>query len=155
MTEIFASSFPKSFLRKIIMSNKQPSLNKKLLAEKLLEYEVVRKDKNGNEKANGRKKIRAYNGMTKELATVIVNAIFDGDNGIIASALRDGHKVTIPGFGTFNTRYRNERDGTHPDPKLKENGKPKKITIPASWVVTFKVGKTLKNKAHDAARKNS
>jgi DNA-binding protein HU-beta len=133
-------------------SNKQQSLNKKLLAEQLLEYEVVRKDKNGKEKANGRKMIKNYNGMTKELATDIVNAIFDGDNGIIAKALHGGQKVTIPGFGTFNTRYRQERDGSHPDPKLKENGKPKKITIPASWVVTFKVGKTLKNKAHDSSR---
>ena len=122
------------------------SLNKKLIAESLLEYTVVRRDKDGNEKSS--KQIKNYRGMTKELATDIVNAIFDGENGIIASALHNGNKVTIPGFGTFDTRGRHEREGTHPSQKNKD-GTPKKIKIKKAWVVTFKVGKTLKKHANN------
>ena len=121
-------------------------LNKKSIAAALLEHEVTRVSKNGSVISKG--KIKDRRGMTKELATDIVNAIFDGESGIIASALQAGKKVTIPGFGTFNTRYRNQRDGTHPSEKDHQN-QPQKITIPSAWVVTFKVGKTLKENTNN------
>ena len=120
--------------------------------------------------------------ITKALSQEIITALFD-DSGIIADFLfakpapkrkasHTGNKVTIPGFGTFSTRYRKERDGIHPaynkndkkwkvpnaaDLNAKEIAKkekdlnkkyPKgKIKIDATYVVSFKAGKGLKERA--------
>ena len=68
-------------------------------------------------------------------------------DGIIAKHLLETKKsrsnfpkVTIPGFGTFGTRHRAERQGRHPS-----TGAP--LTIKATNVVTFKAGKGLKEGA--------
>ena len=93
-------------------------------------------------------------------------------------AKHSGNKVTIPGFGTFSTRFRKERDGIHPAynkndgkwnvpnaakltdkevaKKTKDLNKkyPKgKIKIDATYVVSFKAGKGLKERAHGKANK--
>jgi DNA-binding protein HU-beta len=78
-------------------------------------------------------------GLTQAKAAEVVDAIFNASKGIIAVELDAGHKVTIPGFGTFATRKRKERKGRNP-----ATGKP--ITIPARHYTTFKPGKTLKEK---------
>lgn len=150
------------------------NLNKKELSEAI--YWTV----NAGDKETGR--------ITKALSQEIVTALFD-ENGIIANFLfakpapkrkasHSGNKVTIPGFGTFSTRYRKERDGIHPaynknDGKwnvpnaAKLNAKeiakkeedlnkkyPKgKIKIDATYVVSFKAGKGLKERAHGQANK--
>ena len=72
------------------------------------------------------------------------------DDGIIAGHLlgtkrRRGEKgkgymypkVTIPGFGTFSVAHRAARTGKHPNTR-------KDIKIPATHVVTFRAGKSLK-----------
>ena len=56
----------------------------------------------------------------------------------IKSTLQSGQKVTIPGFGTFGTRERAERQGRHPS-----TGAP--LIIKATHVVTFKAGKQFKD----------
>lgn len=74
-------------------------------------------------------------------ATEIINTIFDATpgNGIIAVELDAGRKVTIPGFGTFGTRSRSERQGTNP-------ATGEAITIPARKYAFFKPGKTLRER---------
>jgi nucleoid DNA-binding protein len=127
-------------------------LNKKELAEALYWTinEHYRKDDG-----------TADNKLTKALSQDIISALFHED-GIIAeflfkkpapktkNAKHSGNKVTIPGFGTFVTRYRKEREGNHPDAKNHPN---KKIKIPATYVVSFRAGKGLKERAAKKAKK--
>ena len=56
----------------------------------------------------------------------------------ITAALKDGDKVSMVGFGTFETKTRAERIGRNP--KTKEE-----IKIAASRVPGFKAGKALKD----------
>ncbi len=56
----------------------------------------------------------------------------------ITAALTDGDKVSLVGFGTFETRQRAERIGRNPRTKAE-------IKIPATRVPGFKVGKALKD----------
>jgi len=55
----------------------------------------------------------------------------------IKSALEQGEKVSLVGFGTFYLRKRNARNGRNP-----RTGK--KIQIPRKCVVAFKPGKSLR-----------
>ena len=64
-----------------------------------------------------------------------VNAVLDS----IASALAAGDKVTLPGFGTFETRDRSARQGRNP-----QTGET--MEIAASTTVGFKPGAQLKQK---------
>ncbi len=73
-------------------------------------------------------------GMTKKLAGEAAEAVFD----CISKALAGGERVQIPGFGSFQISFRQERQGRNP--KTKEP-----ITIPASKSVRFKPGKALKD----------
>lgn len=73
-------------------------------------------------------------GVSKKEAEAVVMAAFDA----IAASLKDGEKVQIVGFGSFDVKSRGERVGRNP--KTKEP-----ITIPASKVPTFKAGKALKD----------
>src|SRR5207245_3291536 len=56
----------------------------------------------------------------------------------ISAALQKGEKVTLPGFGTFQTRRRQARSGRNP-----RTGAPVKIA--ATTVPVFKAGATLKD----------
>lgn len=73
-------------------------------------------------------------GVSKKEAEAIVTAAFD----TIAETLKDGEKVQIVGFGSFEVKTRAERAGRNP--KTKEP-----ITIPASKVPAFHAGKALKD----------
>src|SRR6266576_2869559 len=55
----------------------------------------------------------------------------------ISAALQKGDKVTLPGFGTFETRRRQARSGRNP-----RTGEPVKIA--ATTAPVFKAGATLK-----------
>jgi DNA-binding protein HU-beta len=76
-------------------------------------------------------------GISQVKATEVLTHIFDGDSGIIASALNGGDKVLVAGFGTFDVKTRAARRGTNPATGAK-------IDIPPKKAVGFKVGKTLK-----------
>ena len=59
-------------------------------------------------------------------------------NSAITAALKDGDKVTLVGFGTFEVRERPERKGRNPQTGAE-------ITIEASKLPAFKAGKALKD----------
>jgi DNA-binding protein HU-beta len=67
-----------------------------------------------------------------------VKALVDGMLGSISSHLKQGNKVQLTGFGTFEVRERSARTGVKP-------GTTEKIEIPASKFPAFKAGKSLKD----------
>ena len=71
--------------------------------------------------------------MKKKDAGIVVDALFEG----IAEALSQGKKVQIVGFGTFEVRARQEREGRNP-------ATGETVQIPATKVPAFKAGKALK-----------
>jgi DNA-binding protein HU-beta len=85
-------------------------------------------------------KLAKKTGLTQAKAADVVDALFGvASKGIIAVELDAGRKVTLPGFGTFATRQRSARLGRNP-----ATGQP--ITIAARHYVTFKAGKTMKER---------
>ena len=72
--------------------------------------------------------------ISKKDAEAAVTATFDA----ITSALADGDKVALVGFGTFAVTERAARTGLNPQTK-------EKIEIPASKAPSFKAGKALKD----------
>lgn len=57
---------------------------------------------------------------------------------VVAESLKNGDKIQLVGFGTFEVSERAERTGRNP-----QTGK--NITIPASKAPKFKAGKALKD----------
>jgi DNA-binding protein HU-beta len=72
-------------------------------------------------------------GISGAQADKALNAVIDS----ITSALASGDKVTLPGFGTFETRERSARQGRNP-----QTGE--SIDIAASTTPAFKPGAQLK-----------
>lgn len=81
--------------------------------------------------------LAAHAGLPKTDAMRAVEALFGG-SGIIASELRDGNKVQITGFGTFQARQRAARTGRNP-----QTGET--LTIAAAKQPAFKPGQGLKD----------
>lgn len=73
-------------------------------------------------------------GLSKKDSEKAVGAVVD----VITDALVEGDKVALVGFGTFETKTRNERQGVNPVTK-------EPMTIPAATVPSFKAGKALKD----------
>ena len=71
--------------------------------------------------------------LSNSQADKAVNAVLDA----ITSALASGDKVTLPGFGTFETRERSARQGRNP-------ATGETIDIAASTAPAFKAGAQLK-----------
>ena len=86
-------------------------------------------------------KLAKKTGLSQGKAADIVDVMFSAQprKGIIATALDAGEKVTIPGFGTFATKSRGERQGRNPATGAT-------ITIKAKKDVHFKPGKTLRER---------
>ncbi|HYJ79149.1 MAG TPA: HU family DNA-binding protein [Longimicrobiaceae bacterium] len=76
--------------------------------------------------------------LTRAEASRAVDALFSVGNGIIAAALRNGEKVQITGFGSFESKRREARKGRNP-----RTGK--EIDIAPSTSAGFRVGKSLKD----------
>ncbi len=72
--------------------------------------------------------------ITKKDADKIVSDVFD----VIADALKQGDKVQLVGFGTFEVKERAARKGLNPLTK-------QPIDIAASKAPVFKAGKGLKD----------
>ena len=87
------------------------------------------------------KKLASKTGMTQGDAADAVDAIFSTDDGqgIIAVELDAGRKVSIAGFGTFETRHRKARMGRNPATGAS-------IHIDAKNVAAFKAAKGLKDR---------
>ncbi len=73
-------------------------------------------------------------GLSKKDADKAVGAVLDS----VTKALKKGDKVTLVGFGTFESRKRPARTGRNPQTK-------EPIKIPATTVPAFKAGKALKD----------
>lgn len=76
--------------------------------------------------------------MTKADAGRAVDALFDTDHGVIATALKRGNRVQITGFGTFERKNRKARTGRNP-----RTGQT--IHIGATRTPSFRAGKGLKD----------
>ncbi|MBQ3379355.1 MAG: HU family DNA-binding protein [Clostridia bacterium] len=73
-------------------------------------------------------------GLSKKDADLAVNAVLD----VITDALKEGDKVQVIGFGTFEVKERPARKGKNPQTGAT-------IDIPASKAPVFKAGKALKD----------
>ncbi|MEG1870116.1 MAG: HU family DNA-binding protein [Oscillospiraceae bacterium] len=73
-------------------------------------------------------------GFSKKDSEKAVNAVLE----CVTTALTEGDKVSLVGFGTFEVKSRPERQGVNP-----QTGE--KMTIAASKLPSFKAGKTLKD----------
>ncbi|MCX7843096.1 MAG: HU family DNA-binding protein [Clostridia bacterium] len=78
--------------------------------------------------------IAAKSGLNKKNSEAALNAFISS----VEESLKNGDKVVLVGFGTFEVRERAERKGRNPQTK-------KEITIPASKAPVFKAGKGLKD----------
>ena len=78
--------------------------------------------------------VAAEAGMSKKDAEKAVTAVVDA----ITEALKNGERVALVGFGTFEVRERPERQGRNPQTK-------EPMTIAASKLPAFKAGKALKD----------
>ena len=72
--------------------------------------------------------------LSKKDAEAAVTAAID----VITESLRQGEKVQLVGFGSFEVKSRSARMGRNPHTK-------EQIEIPASKVPVFKAGKALKD----------
>ena len=79
-------------------------------------------------------KIAEKSGLNKKNSEAALNAFISS----VEDTLKEGNKVTLVGFGTFEVRERAERKGRNPQTK-------QEITIPASKAPVFKAGKGLKD----------
>ena len=82
--------------------------------------------------------LAARSALSKAQAQRVVEALFGVTDGLISQALRNGEKVQITGFGSFETRHRAARTGRNP-----RTGK--EISIAASTSPAFRGGKGLKD----------
>ena len=73
-------------------------------------------------------------GLSRKDSEKAVNATLDA----ITESLVAGEKVALVGFGSFEIKERAARTGRNPQTKAE-------ITIPATRVASFKVGKALKD----------
>lgn len=72
--------------------------------------------------------------LSKKQAGDAIDCVVDS----ITAALADGDKVSLIGFGTFETRERAAREGRNPQTKAK-------IEIAAKTVPVFRPGKALRD----------
>ena len=79
-------------------------------------------------------------GLSSEGAKLAVEALFGNASqaGLIAAALRQGERVQLAGFGTFEARTRRERQGRNPQTR-------EMIVIPAGVAPAFRPGSGLKS----------
>ncbi len=85
-------------------------------------------------KAEFVQQVAAESGLTKKQAEKAVSASLQ----VMTDALVAGEKVSFLGFGTFETRKREERTSRNP-----RTGEP--VLVPACKVPAFKAGKSLKD----------
>ncbi len=78
-------------------------------------------------------KLSEKTGFSKKDSEKALNGFIDA----VKEALKNGEKVSLVGFGTFEVTQRNERKGRNP-----QTGE--EITIPACKAPKFKPGKGLK-----------
>lgn len=78
-------------------------------------------------------------GVTKKEADAVLTAVLES----IQESVAAGNKVTLVGFGTFEARERQSREGRNP-----KTGEV--MTIPATTVHVFSAGKLFKEKVSES-----
>jgi len=86
------------------------------------------------------KAVAAKAEVSQKDAKQIIDAALD----VIADALAQGHRVTLTGFGTFEVRQRQQREGVNPQTS-------EKITIPATRTPGFSASSTLKDRVRNGS----
>ncbi len=81
------------------------------------------------------KQTAARAGMTQKDTEHVLDAVFS----CLGDVLAEGERLTIPGFGTFDTKLRAARKGHIPSTGAR-------ISIPETVVPVFKPAKQLKEK---------
>jgi integration host factor subunit beta len=89
-------------------------------------------------KADLVEKIATQVDLSKKNSEIVVNTVFRS----IISALANGDKVELRGFGSFRTRKRESRIGRNP-----KTGD--RVEVPEKRVPFFKPGKNLKKLVND------
>ena len=79
-------------------------------------------------------KIAEKSGLSKKQAELALGAFIDS----VTEALKEGDKVQLMGYGTFEVKERAARTGRNPSTG-------ETIEIPASKTPTFKAGKGLRD----------
>ncbi len=80
------------------------------------------------------KAVAERTGVSQKETKQVIDAALD----IIAETLAKGEKVTLTGFGTFEVRERQAREGVNPQTR-------EKIHIPATKTPGFSASSTLKD----------
>lgn len=80
-------------------------------------------------------------GLDKETC----NAFLDSMVELMEASLSSGDSVSVPSFGNFEPRKRNERVMSHP------SAPGKRMLVPPKLVVSFKPSAVLKNKINERA----
>ncbi|MBF1999786.1 MAG: HU family DNA-binding protein [Synechococcales cyanobacterium M58_A2018_015] len=88
--------------------------------------------------------VAAKASVSKKEADAVVSAMMDS----IMEAVAAGSKVTLVGFGTFEARDRQAREGRNPS-----TGQP--LQIPATRVPAFSAGKLFKDKVAPGNTQNA
>ena len=78
--------------------------------------------------------------LPKGKAELIVNCVFDS----MEVALKQGERIEIRGFGSFEIRYYKSYEGRNPRTGTKVDVQPKRLPF-------FKVGKELKERVNEGA----
>ncbi len=76
---------------------------------------------------------QAGNDVSQKVAKQVIEAAIQ----VITDTLKEGEKVTLTGFGTFEVRERKEREGVNPQTQ-------QRMTIPATRTPGFSASSTLK-----------
>lgn len=86
-------------------------------------------------------KIELINALASsaEISKVDARKALEAFIDIVGNILSEGEKLSLPGFGSFEVIERKERTGRNP-----RTGE--EMTIPASKMAKFKVGKSLKDR---------
>ena len=82
-------------------------------------------------------KVSEETGLTKKAASAAVESVLSA----ITDAVAAGDKVSLTGFGIFESKHREARTGRNPRTK-------EAVQIPASTVPVFKAGKAFKEKVN-------
>lgn len=81
-------------------------------------------------------KVVKASGIDPEMCAAYQDAL----TRLLEESLASGDIVSLPGFGNFEPRKRNERIMSHP------SSKGKRLLVPPKLVVSFKPSSVLKNK---------
>lgn len=81
-------------------------------------------------------------GAAAELDKQSCESLLESFTALLESSLAAGESVSIPSFGNFEPRKRNERIMSHP------SSPGKRLLVPPKLVVNFKPSTVLKNKVN-------